>query len=108
MGLSRRAQDERRFDAIVVGSGMSGGWAMKELCERGLRTLVLERGRMVEHGTDYVTEHENPWEMPGRGRIPPDVLARDYPVQRRTFALDEYTQHYFYRDSEVPSAWPFW
>lgn len=102
MGLSRRARQEVEFDAIVVGSGMSGGWAMKELCEAGLRTLVLERGRMVEHGIDYPTEHANPWDMPHRGRIPPDVLARDYPVQRRTFVLDEYTQHFFYKDTEVP------
>jgi choline dehydrogenase-like flavoprotein len=57
---------------------------------------------MVEHGADYVTEHANPWEMPHRGRIPPDVLARDYPVQRRTFVLDEYTQHFFYKDTDVP------
>ncbi len=102
MGLSRKAQAEVAFDAIVVGSGMSGGWAMKELCEAGLRTLVLERGRMVEHGAGYVTEHKRPWEMPGRGRIPPEVLERDYPVQRRTFALNEYTQHFFYRDTDVP------
>jgi choline dehydrogenase-like flavoprotein len=102
VGLSRRARQEVEFDAIVVGSGMSGGWAMKELCEAGLRTLVLERGRMVEHGADYPTEHANPWDMPHRGRIPPDVLARDYPVQRRTFVLDEYTQHFFYKDSDVP------
>ncbi len=97
------AQDSRTdFDAIVVGSGMSGGWAMKELTEAGLETLVLERGRMVEHGTDYVTEHNRPWEMPQRGRIPPEVLDRDYPVQQRTFVLSEYTQHYFYRDADVP------
>ena len=90
------------YDAIVVGSGMSGGWAMKELCELGLETLVLERGRMVEHGVDYVTEHKTPWEMPHRGRIPPEVLERDYPVQRRTYVLSEYTQHFFHKDSDVP------
>jgi choline dehydrogenase-like flavoprotein len=102
VGASARAQAGTTFDAIVVGSGMSGGWAMKELCEAGLRTLVLERGRMVEHGADYVTEHKRPWEMPHRGRIPPDVLARDYPVQRRTYVLDEYTEHFFYKDADVP------
>ncbi len=102
MGLSRQARDEVEFDAIVVGSGMSGGWAMKELCEAGLRTLVLERGRMVEHGTDYVTEHKGPWEMPHRGRVPPDELARDYPVQRRTIGMSGYTRHWFYRDADVP------
>ena len=56
------------YDAIVVGSGMSGGWAAKELTEKGLRTLVLERGRPVEHGADYVTEHRAPWQTPFRGR----------------------------------------
>ena len=90
------------YDAIVVGSGMSGGWAMKELCELGLRTLVLERGRMVEHGTGYVTEHKQPWEVPNRGRIPPEERSRDYPVQGRTFALTEYTRHFFYKDGDVP------
>lgn len=91
-----------QFDAIVVGSGMSGGWAMKELTEAGLRTLVLERGRMVEHGRDYLTEHKRPWEMPGRGRVPESELARDYPVQRRTYVFSEYTQHYFAKDSDYP------
>jgi choline dehydrogenase-like flavoprotein len=102
VGVRGRPQERTAFDAIVVGSGMSGGWAMKELCEAGFDTLVLERGRMVEHVRDYVTEHKNPWEMPHRGRIPPDVLERDYPVQRRTFALNEYTRHWFYTDDRVP------
>lgn len=95
-------QAANTFDAIVIGSGMSGGWAMKELCERGLKTLVLERGRMVEHIRDYVTEHKGPWEMPHRGRVPPAVLARDYPVQRRTYVFSEYTQHYFMKDTDAP------
>ncbi|MEM1057327.1 MAG: GMC family oxidoreductase [Bacteroidota bacterium] len=56
------------FDAIVVGSGISGGWAAKELTEKGLKVLLLERGRAVEHGTDYITEHRPPWETPFRGR----------------------------------------
>lgn len=60
---THQAQSGNEFDAIVIGSGMSGGWAMKELCELGLKTLVLERGRMVEHGVDYVTEHKTPWEI---------------------------------------------
>ncbi len=52
----------RVYDAIVVGSGISGGWAAKELTEKGLDVLLLERGRPVEHGTDYVTEHQPPWQ----------------------------------------------
>ena len=90
------------YDAIVVGSGMSGGWAMKELCEKGLRTLVLERGRMVEHAVDYVTEHKQPWELPYRGRVPPGVARSEYAIQRKTYAFSEATRHYFMSDRENP------
>ena len=58
---------KNKFDAIVIGSGMSGGWAAKELCEKGLRTLVLERGRDVRHILDYPTAMKNPWDFPHRG-----------------------------------------
>ncbi|NBW94948.1 MAG: FAD-binding protein, partial [Bacteroidetes bacterium] len=58
------------FDAIVVGSGMTGGMAAKELCEKGLKTLVLDRGVAFEHGTSFVTEHKPAWEMPRHGRVP--------------------------------------
>ncbi|HRE80752.1 MAG TPA: FAD-binding protein, partial [Opitutaceae bacterium] len=67
------------FDAIVIGSGISGGWAAKELCERGLRTLVLERGRPVEHLQDYPTAVLNPWEVPHRGRLTHSVV-QDNPI----------------------------
>ena len=50
------------YDAIVVGTGISGGWAAKELCEKGLKTLVLERGRMVKHIEDYPTANNDPWD----------------------------------------------
>lgn len=95
-------QMQEVFDAIVVGSGMSGGWAMKELCEKGLKTLVLERGRHVEHAVDYVTEHKQPWELPNRGRVVPALAEADYSVQRKTYAFSEATRHYFMRDSEHP------
>ncbi|MYH07167.1 MAG: GMC family oxidoreductase, partial [Rhodothermaceae bacterium] len=75
---------QQQYDAIVVGSGMSGGWAMMELCRLGLKTLVLERGRMVRHVLDYVTEHKAPWELPHRGRVPPATVREDYPVQSKT------------------------
>ena len=55
------------YDAIVIGSGISGGWAAKELCENGLKTLVLERGKDVVHLKDYPTATKNPWEFPHRG-----------------------------------------
>ena len=64
------------FDAIVIGSGMSGGIAAKELCERGLKTLILERGRKLEHGASY-TDWMQPWEVPNAGLINEDELARE-------------------------------
>ena len=76
------------YDAIVVGSGISGGWAAKELCEKGLKTLVLERGRQVEHLKDYPTMTSAPWEMPHRNRMP---LADENqnPVVNRCYAYAE-------------------
>jgi choline dehydrogenase-like flavoprotein len=76
------------FDAIVVGSGVSGGWAAKELCERGLKTLVLDRGRMVRHREDYVHEHKAEWDMPYRGKVHRDELERDYFIARHSFLTD--------------------
>ena len=55
---------ETNFDAIVIGTGISGGWAAKELCEKGLNTLVLERGRMIKHVEDYKTANKEDWEFP--------------------------------------------
>ncbi len=98
MNLHTKAE----YDAIVVGSGMSGGWAMKELCEMGLKTLVLERGRMVEHVVDYVTEHKRAWELPHRGRVPPSEAAHDYYIQRKTYAFSGTTRHFFMKDREFP------
>ena len=61
------------FDAIVIGSGMSGGWAAKELTEKGLKTLVLERGRDVKHLKDYPTTNMMPWEFEHRGQVPHEI-----------------------------------
>ena len=90
------------YDAIVVGSGITGGLAAKELCERGLRTLVLERGRHVEHGKDYITEWLEPWELAYRGRGEPQLYERDYPIQSRNYAFGEATKHFFVNDREHP------
>ena len=75
------------FDAIVIGSGMSGGFAAKELCERGLKVLVLERGKKIDPATDY-TDHLLPWEFPLNNRVPEEEVARDYPVPKN-MSLDE-------------------
>lgn len=96
------ARSTQTYDAIVVGSGIAGGWAAKELCEKGLRTLVLERGRNVEHQKDYVTEHVPPWSFEHRGELDRELLEQHYFVQRRTGFLSESTLHFFFRDSESP------
>ncbi len=90
------------FDVIVVGSGITGGWAAKELTERGLRVLMIERGRNVEHGTDYVTEHKAPWELPFRGEGNPRERAEHTPIQSLAPGVNEGTAHFFVRDSEHP------
>jgi len=89
------------YDAIVIGSGISGGWAAKELCEHGLQTLLLERGRPVEHLKDYPTATKNPWDFPHRGR-PPLQTLEDNPIVARCYAFGEATQHFFVKDKEHP------
>jgi choline dehydrogenase-like flavoprotein len=89
------------FDAIVVGSGITGGWAAKELCERGLRTLVLEAGRDIDPATDYV-EHLQPWEVRFRGRGDRKALERDQFIQRNCYACDEYGAKFFVNDRDNP------
>ena len=102
--LNTRARQENTYDAIVVGSGISGGWAAKELTEKGLKTLVLERGPMVRHIADYPTATAAPWETKyPRGKLPAATMKAHYPVQERTgYALTEYTQHFFVKDDEHP------
>lgn len=91
-----------QYDAIVVGSGISGGWAAKELTEKGLKTLVLERGRNVEHGKDYKTEHMPPWEAEFRGKGDRKLLEEEYPRQLRSDVVNEYNYHFFVNDKKYP------
>ncbi len=102
--LNTKWRKENTYDAIVVGSGMTGGWAAKELTEKGLKTLVLERGPMVRHIEDYPTAATDPWDAKyPLGRLPPAEVKALYPVQNRTgYALTEYTKHFFVRDDENP------
>ena len=94
-------KEARTFDAIVIGSGMSGGWAAKEFCEKGLKTLVLERGRDVKHIKDYPTTNMNPWEFKHRGEIPYDIREAN-PVISRCYAFREDAMHFFVKDTEHP------
>ncbi|HVW96372.1 MAG TPA: GMC family oxidoreductase [Mucilaginibacter sp.] len=94
-------EKKNTFDAIVVGSGISGGWAAKELCELGIKTLVLERGRNIEHLRDYPTAMKNPWDFPHRMREPKAVIDEN-PVISKCYAFGEDTQHFFVKDKEHP------
>ncbi|RMG22317.1 MAG: GMC family oxidoreductase [Bacteroidetes bacterium] len=94
-------QTAHHFDAIVIGAGMTGGWAAKELCEQGVKTLLLERGRNVEHIKDYPTTNMRPWEFPHRGQIPQEVREA-HPVVSRCYAFREDAMHFFVKDQEHP------
>ena len=103
MYINAKAKDQNTYDAIVIGSGISGGWAAKELSEKGLKTLVLERGRNVTHVADYVTAHKAPWELPYRDSTPPEELAERYPKQSRTgYTIRPSSKHWFVRDDLHP------
>jgi choline dehydrogenase-like flavoprotein len=91
-----------QFDAIVVGSGITGGWAAKELCEKGLRVLVLERGKDVRHGTDYKTEHAPTWQFKHRNLPERALYASDYSIQQHARGFDQTTLHYWNNDRENP------
>ncbi len=92
------------FDAIVIGSGISGGWAAKELTERGLTVLVLERGRDLPHGTGYLGEHAPSWKLPYQGKPERDRNARDYEVQSTSYAFSSANRQFWNNDSENPYA----
>ncbi|HEV8081659.1 MAG TPA: GMC family oxidoreductase [Chitinophagaceae bacterium] len=94
-------KQSRTFDAIVIGSGMSGGWAAKEFCEKGLKTLVVERGREVVHLKDYPTTNMMPWEFKHRGEVPYDI-QKENPVISKCYAFREDAMHFFVKDTEHP------
>ncbi len=93
---------KQQFDAIVVGSGVSGGWSAKELCEKGLKVLLLERGRMIEHVKDYHTAMTDPWDFPHAGLVSVEEM-KNYPIHQRTgFTITEATKHHFTKDIDFP------
>lgn len=92
---------ENIYDAIVIGSGISGGWAAKELTEKGLKTIMLERGRNVEHVKDYVNATKNPWEFPHRGGRTQEMID-NYPVLKRDYPLNEKNLDFWVNEKESP------
>ena len=93
------SRKKNTYDAIVIGSGISGGWSAKELCEKGLKTLVLERGRDVKHVTDYPTAMKNPWEFEHRGQVPIEI--KNQYAGSRSFMREE-TLHWAIKPDEQP------
>jgi choline dehydrogenase-like flavoprotein len=98
--LNLKAQQQNTFDAIVVGTGITGGWAAKELTEKGLKVLLLERGRNVEH-PNYETATKNPWEFDHRGRLTQQDRDNHH-IQTRHYSINGYCKHYYINDKENP------
>ncbi|MDT0687581.1 GMC family oxidoreductase [Autumnicola psychrophila] len=90
------------YDAIVVGTGISGGWAAKELCEKGFKTLVLERGPMVEHVKDYPTMNDDPWDYKFKGQQTREDKKRQYKQARTGYTTNEASAHWFVDDIKHP------
>jgi len=101
MNLNIDAQEQNTYDAIVIGSGISGGWAAKELTEKGLKVLMLERGRNIEHIKDYTTATKEAWEFPHRGGRTQQMI-NDYPVLKRDYPLNETVLDLWVKDKECP------
>lgn len=101
MGNLNDSVKTRTFDAIVIGSGMSGGWAAKEFCEKGLKTLVLERGRDVVHLKDYPTANMLPWQFEHRGQLPQSIVDAN-PVVSKCYNFREDAMQFFVKDKEHP------
>ena len=97
----KQSTEQHTYDAIVIGSGISGGWSAKELCDHGLKTLMIERGKDVVHLKDYPTATKNPWDFAHRGEIPP-LLAKENPIVNKCYAYSEASEHFFVKDKEHP------
>lgn len=98
-----KQSENTEFDAIVIGSGISGGYAAMELCKKGYKTLVLERGRMVEHQKDYSTAHMDPWELPHQNRVPQEEIEEHYQKQNRLgWWVNQDNKHWINKDDEYP------
>ena len=97
-----KGTEANTYDAIVVGTGISGGWAAMELCRAGLKTLVLERGRPVSHG-DYPTANLDKWELPYQDKVPAEERAAHYEkLGRKDYVLRQSSKDWFVKDDEYP------
>ncbi len=99
--LNTKSQPQQTYDAIVIGSGISGGWAAKELTEKGLKVMMLERGKPLEHIKDYTTASLDPWEFPHRGRTT-DEQKKKYPVIHRGWAAAEAVMDSWANEEDCP------
>src|SRR5690606_2229018 len=102
INLKYKSMADNVYDAIVIGSGISGGWAAKELTEKGLKTIMLERGRNVEHIKDYHANKDT-WEYPHRGGRTKQ-MEKDYPVLKRDYPLDEEKLALWVKEKEIACA----
>jgi choline dehydrogenase-like flavoprotein len=100
--INNKATKQNTYDAIIVGSGMSGGWAAKELCEKGLKVLMLERGRNVEH-PNYPTATKDTWDFTHRLNLSPEDKKRNF-IQSRHWSFREDNKHFYINDQENPYA----
>jgi len=100
--INSKGVEQNSYDAIVIGTGMSGGWALKELTEKGLTVLALERGRQLEHIKDYDTATLNKWEVPYRGGLD-NKFNQENPILVRSGVVDGFTTKMFAGDKEHPN-----
>ncbi len=101
INLNTKGVEQNSYDAIVIGSGISGGWAVKELCDHGIKTLLLERGRNVEHNKDYPTATKKPWEFKHRGQMTKTFLQENSLISKAS-GFGEDTAHFFIKDADHP------
>ncbi len=92
---------DQKYDVIVIGAGMTGGWAAKEFCDKGMKTLMLERGRDVKHIVDYPTTNTQPWEFKYRGNLTQKQKEQN-PIASKCYAFREDTTHFFAKDNDHP------
>lgn len=102
ISLDTVAETTEEFDAIVIGSGITGGWAAKELCERGYRTLMIERGRMIEHRKDYQYDGVPEWQQPFRGKVDKQLSEHNQSVQQKSYAYNQANHQYYGNDRDLP------